>query len=305
MPSGCAPIPGSSLCMLISDGKDRGLSNEDCARNKRDSRRQAHNSVLSTQSSALSRVRDPMEEVLVFQHDPFEDLGFFAEVLEKQGADYRVIRLFHGEMPAEEWENVTALIILGGPMSVDEEESFPFLRWEKRIIRAAIDEAVPILGICLGAQLIASTLGTQVFHGPVKEIGWSPISITPHGQVDSLLGYLPESATVFQWHSDGFELPAGAIRLASSVNYENQAFRLGRNIYGLQFHLEVTPRMVARWVDERSKDLAQALYILPDKILADTQSYAPALKYYGERFLSEFIRRVARSKKVNGSQGPA
>ena len=97
-----------------------------------------------------------MEEVLVFQHDPFEDLGFFAEVLEKQGSDYRVVRLFHGEMPAEEWEHVSALIVLGGPMNVDEEEGFPFLRWEKRIIRAAIDEAVPILGICLGAQLIAS-----------------------------------------------------------------------------------------------------------------------------------------------------
>ena len=245
-----------------------------------------------------------MEEVLVFQHDPFEDLGFFAEVLEKQRADYRVIRLFHGEMPAEEWEHVTALIILGGPMSVDEEERFPFLRWEKRIIRAAIDEAVPILGICLGAQLIASTLGTQVFHGPVKEIGWSPISITPHGQVDSLLGYLPESATVFQWHSDGFELPTGAIRLATSAHYSTQAFRVGKTIYGLQFHLEVTPRMIARWIDERSKDLALAPYVLPDKILADTHSYAPTLKYYAERFLSEFVRRVSRARNRKADGGP-
>jgi len=244
-----------------------------------------------------------MKEVLVFQHDPFEDLGFFAEVLEKQRTDYRVLRLFHGEMPAEDWERIGALIILGGPMSVNDEEQFPFLRWEKRIIRAAIDEAVPVVGICLGAQLIATTLGTMVYHGRVKEIGWSPISITPHGQVDSLLGYLPENATVFQWHGDGFELPAGAIRLASSVNYKNQAFRVGKNIYALQFHLEVTPPMIARWIDERSKDLAQAPYILPDKILADTQNYAPILKYYGERFLSEFIRRAARTQnqKANGS----
>ena len=244
-----------------------------------------------------------MEEVLVFQHDPFEDLGFFAEVLEKQGADYRVVRLFHGEMPAEEWENVTALIILGGSMNVHEEDTFPFLRWEKRIIRAAIDEAVPMLGICLGAQLIASTLGTPVFHGPVKEIGWSPISITPHGQVDSLLGYLPENATVFQWHSDGFDLPAGAIRLASSAHYNTQAFRVGKTVYGLQFHLEVTPRMIARWIDERSKDLALAPYVLADKILADTHSYAPTLKYYGERFLSEFVRRVSRSRVRKGEEG--
>jgi GMP synthase (glutamine-hydrolysing) len=245
-----------------------------------------------------------MDEVLVFQHDPFEDLGFFAEVLDKQRTNYRVIQLFHGEMPAENWERIQALIILGGPMSVDDEDQYSFLRWEKRIIHAAIDDRVPILGVCLGAQLIASALGTAVYHGRVKEIGWSPISITPHGQVDSLLGYLPESATVFQWHGDGFDLPAGAIRLASSVNYENQAFRVGKNIYGLQFHLEVTPQMIARWIEERSKDLAQAPYILPDKILADTQSYAQTLKYYGERFFSEFIRRVARVKKVAGGQAP-
>lgn len=244
-----------------------------------------------------------MEEVLVFQHDPFEDLGFFGEVLEKQGADYRVVRLFHGEMPAEEWEHVRALIILGGPMNVDEEDGFPFLRWEKRIIRAAIDEAVPILGICLGAQLIATALGAPVFHGPVREIGWSPISITPHGQVDSLLGYLPETATVFQWHGDGFDLPAGAIRLASSAHYGTQAFRLGKTIYGLQFHLEVTPPMIERWIEERSKDLALAPYVLPEKILTDTQSYAPTLKYYGERFLSEFVRRVLRTRRQQGEGG--
>jgi GMP synthase-like glutamine amidotransferase len=245
-----------------------------------------------------------MDEVLVFQHDPFEDLGFFAEVLEKQGAEYRVVRLFHGEMPNEEWENVGAVIVLGGPMSVDEEERFPFLRWEKRIIRAAIDEAVPILGVCLGAQLIAATLGTPVFHGAVKEIGWSPISITPHGQVDSLLGYLPENATVFQWHGDGFNLPEGAIRLASSPHYNTQAFRVGKMIYGLQFHLEVTRRMIERWIDERSKDLALAPYVLPDKILADSNNYAATLNYYAERFLSEFLRRSWRSRgrKIEGGQ---
>ena len=237
-----------------------------------------------------------MEEVLVFQHAPFEDLGLFGEVFERQGADYRVLRLFEGQMPAEEWHQVKALIVLGGPMGVDEEEDFPFLRWEKRIIRAAIDEAVPMLGVCLGAQLIAAVLGAPVSRGSVKEIGWSPISITPHGQVDSLLGYMPENATVFQWHSDGFDLPPGAIRLASSAHFGTQAFRLGKTIYGLQFHLEVTPQMIFRWIEERSKDLALAPYVLPDKIMADTQSYAPALKYYGQRFLTGFLRRVSRAR---------
>jgi GMP synthase (glutamine-hydrolysing) len=244
-----------------------------------------------------------MEEILVFQHDPFEDLGVFAEILARQDGGYRVIRLFYGETPTTDWERVKALIVLGGPMRVQDEASFPFLRWEKRIIDAAIDEKVPILGIGLGAQLIASTLGTSVYRGPVKEIGWSSVSITPQGQVDSLLGYLPENATVFQWHSDGFDLPAGAVRLASSINFENQAFRVGKTIYGLQFHLEVTPRMIERWIDERSKDLAQTPYITPDKIRADSQSYASTLRYYGERFVGEFVRRAGRSKtgKDNGS----
>jgi len=188
-------------------------------------------------------------------------------------------------------------------MNVDEEDDFPFLRWEKRIIRAAVDEAVPMLGICLGAQLIAATIGARVFHGAVKEIGWSPISITPHGQVDSLLGYLPESATVFQWHGDGFELPSGAIRLASSIHFKNQAFRVGKSIYGLQCHLEATPSMIERWINQRSKDLALAPYILPDKILADTQNYAPTLKYYGERFLSEFLRRATRARRGGKERG--
>jgi GMP synthase (glutamine-hydrolysing) len=244
-----------------------------------------------------------MKEILVFQHDPFEDLGVFAEILERQAANYRVIRLFHGEIPTADWERVKALIVLGGPMRVQDEASYPFLRWEKRIIDAAIAEQVAILGIGLGAQLIASTLGTSVYRGPVKEIGWSSVSLTPQGQVDSLLGYLPENATVFQWHGDGFDLPAGAIRLASSINFENQAFRIGKTIYGLQFHLEVKPRMIERWIDERSKDLAQAPYAMPEKIRADTQSYAPRSKYYGARLLTEFVRRAVRFKtgKYSGS----
>jgi len=246
-----------------------------------------------------------MEEVLVFQHDPFEDLGFFAEVLDREEARYRIVRLFHGEMPAEDWRHVAALIILGGTMAVDDEERFPFLRWEKRIIRAALDESVPILGVCLGAQLIAATLGSPVYEGPVREIGWSPISITPHGQVDSLLGYLPESATVFQWHSQACDLPPGAVCLASSMHYKTQAFRLGKLTYGLQFHLEVTPHMIERWIGERSKDLARTPYVSVEKIRADTRIYSHTLKYYGERFLAEFIRRIERARSRKRQPGLA
>jgi hypothetical protein len=114
---------------------------------------------------------------------------------------------------------------------------------------------------------------------------------------------VPANAAVFQWRSEGFDLPVGAVHLALSINFENQAFPLGRTIYGLQFHIEVTPRRIERWLYERSKDLAQAPYVTPDKIRADKQSYAPASKYYGERLLTECVRRAFRFKpgKDSGS----
>ena len=206
-------------------------------------------------------------------------------------------------MREAELKDVGLLIVLGGPMGADDEESFPFLRWEKRIIRAAIDEAVPVLGISLGAQLIASTLGTKVFHGSVKEIGWSPISITPCGQMDSLIGYLPENATVFQWHGDGFDLPAGAIRLASSAHYSTQAFRFGKTVYGLQFHLEVTPPMIERWRPAFKRFGVGAVRFARQNS-RDTPSYAPTLKYYAEKFVSELIRRVSRLRNGKIDGGP-
>jgi len=120
--------------------------------------------------------------------------------------------------------------------------------------------------------------------------------MTLEGEMDSLLGHLPDKASVFQWHGDSFDLPKGAQRLASSIYYDNQAFRMGRNVYGLQFHLEVTPAMIDLWINQHSKELARLPYIAPDKMRADTTTYSPALKYYGERFFSEFIRRVSALK---------
>ena len=246
-----------------------------------------------------------MEDILVFQHDPLEDLGIFAQVLEKRGLSFRYVRLFQEETPTEEWKDIRALLLMGGPMSVHEEKRYPFLRWEKAVIRSAIKEGIPILGICLGAQLIAAATGADVYRGNLKEIGWYPISMTVEGQVDALLGYLPDKPTVFQWHGDGFDLPPGAQRLASSLDYDNQAFRIGKTVYGLQFHLEVTPVMIEGWMDQRWKELAQTPYISPDKIRADTRSYSQELKYFGERFFSGFVRRVLISKERREERPPA
>lgn len=246
-----------------------------------------------------------MEDILVFQHDPAEELGIFVPVLEEHHLNFAAVRLFEGEIPAEDWENVKALIILGGPMSVRDEERYPFLKWEKAIIRAAVKEQLPILGICLGAQLIAAATGAEVYSGNVQEIGWYPIAMTPEGQMDSIFGYLPEKPTVFQWHSDGFDLPKGAQRLASSLHYDNQAFRIGKNVYGLQFHLEATPKMIEQWMERHWKELAQSPYVSPEKIRADTRSYAQESRYCGERFLGEFVRRLLVSKEQREERHPA
>ena len=242
---------------------------------------------------------------MVFQHDPLEDLGNFTQVLERHHRTFRTIRIFEGEMPTEDWDTIEALIVLGGPMSVHEEERYPFLRWEKAVVRSAMKEGIPTLGICLGAQLIAAATGAEIYQGNFKEIGWYPISMTVEGQVDALLGYLPAKPTVFQWHGDGFDLPPGAQRLASSLYYDNQAFRIGKTVYGLQFHLEVTPVMIEQWMDQHWKELAQAPYISPEKIRADTRSYSQELKYFGERFLSEFVRRLVVSKEHREERHPA
>jgi GMP synthase (glutamine-hydrolysing) len=238
-----------------------------------------------------------VKHLLIFQHDPLEDLGVFEQVLERYNVSFRHVRLYEGGTPTEPWDEVGALVILGGPMAVHEEENYPFLRLEKTIIRTAVKEGIPILGICLGAQLIAAATGAEVYRGNIQEIGWLPISVSLDGQMDPLLGYLPGKPTVFQWHGDGFDLPKGAKRLASSLYYQNQAFRIGKNIYGLQFHLEVTPTMIERWMNQRGKELAQIPYISPDKIQVDTDSYSPTSKYYGERFFSEFLHRVLIQKE--------
>lgn len=243
-----------------------------------------------------------MKDILVFQHDPLEELGIFAQLLERQKLGFHYIRLFQGEVPEGDWEQIGGLVVLGGPMAAYEEERYPYLKWEKTILRSAIKQKIPLLGICLGAQLIAAALGTRVYQSAFKEIGWYPVTLTLEGQLDSLLGYLPAQPTVFQWHAGTFDLPGGALRLAYSANDDNQAFRIGKSVYGLQFHLEVTPVMIERWIDTHRKELAQAPYVSPEKIRADTFSYSETLRYFGERFFSMFIQRAisARLKREEG-----
>jgi len=186
------------------------------------------------------------------QHVPFEGLGAIAPWLESAG--HTISRSLLSESPElPSLDSVDSLIIMGGPMSVNDENAYPWLVPEKRWIREAMRLRKPVLGICLGAQLIASASGSRVYPSPVKEIGWFPIHGIPSDD-DSVFRFPPEMKA-FHWHGETFDLPRGATRIARSAECENQAFQLGDSIIGLQFHLETTPESARAMVENCREEL--------------------------------------------------
>lgn len=183
--------------------------------------------------------------VLVFRHIPFEGLGLIAPALKRNSKEFLYIETYSSGIEFPDVTSAQALIFMGGPMSANDD--LPYLQREIECIRAAHAAGIPMLGICLGAQLIAKALGGAVQRNPVKEIGWFPIEFTDAAAHDPLFSGLNQPETVFHWHGETFDLPPGAELLASSENCRNQAFRLGPNTYALQFHLEVTPDMISDW----------------------------------------------------------
>jgi GMP synthase-like glutamine amidotransferase len=172
---------------------------------------------------------------------------------------------FHGSSltgePLPDWQEFDLVVAMGGPMSVNDEQALPWLKGEKQLIEQAVRAEVPFFGACLGAQLLAASLGGRVFAGPRPEVGFLPVDLTNAARSDPVFKDLPRELMTFQWHGDTFTLPEGATRLASSPAYENQAFRWGTTAYGVQFHLEVSAAMAREWaeVPEYSQALERAL----------------------------------------------
>lgn len=193
----------------------------------------------------------------VLQHVPFEGIGSIADWLEARDATVTTTRFYESpDLPA--LDGIDLIIAMGGPMSVNDEETLPWLVAEKAFLRAAIDQGIALLGICLGAQLIANASGAKVYPGRQREIGWFPIEKVSNAENTFPF---PSSARVLHWHGETFDLPAGAEHLARSAACEHQAFALGGRVLGLQFHPEVTRESLATMLEHSREDLVPGEFV--------------------------------------------
>jgi GMP synthase (glutamine-hydrolysing) len=225
-------------------------------------------------------------KALVLQHIACEPPGVYEDVLLERGAAIHRVELDEGDL-LPDWREFDLIVAMGGPMSVNDEREHPWLVDEKRLIREAVTAGAAFWGACLGVQLLASSLGARVHAGETPEVGVLPVTLTDEGAADAVLSGLPRDFPTLQWHGDTFDLPDGAVRLAGSPAYPNQAFRWGRAAYGVQFHLEVTGGMAREWaqvpayVDSLERTLgagsAERLFADFDAASATMQDHARAM----------------------------
>lgn len=229
----------------------------------------------------------------VLQHVPFEGIGSMADWLSQRNATVGWTRFFEPAAALPDPAGLDLVIVMGGPMSVNDETQLPWLKAEKAFVRDAIRAGVPTLGVCLGAQLIASALGASVTRNPVKEIGWFEVTATP---IDGGFRF-PDRFTAFHWHGETFALPAGARRLAASAACENQAFQVGDRVVGVQFHLETTPHSLDEIVGACRAELVPARFVQAEaQLRADApRHFAPVNALMGA-LLDYLTRDAARPR---------
>ena len=226
-----------------------------------------------------------MSDVLLIQNTRIEGSGYLGELLSNDGFDITSIHAKHETIPEKKFSLV---VILGAPESAN--DNLPYLIREQKLIKNSVDNEIPVLGICLGSQLIAKTFGAEVYKGPIKEIGfYHDLKFSNNSK---LFDGFSNPFSVFHWHGDTFDLPEGAARLALSENYQNQAFQY-KSAIGLQFHLEVNEQMVNLWLDKTEEKLQQISYLDPQKIRLDIDEHISTVnliwKIFYNNFKSEFV----------------
>ena len=227
--------------------------------------------------------------VLILKNISSEGPGTIEDHLLEKGTDYSIFDLAAGELPSA--EKADTLVLMGGPMSVNESDIYPYIKKEVELVQDFIREGKKVLGICLGAQIMASALGARVYSGPEKEVGWLDIELQEEGIKDPLMtkmavhpkaGDFWKRFKVFHWHGETFDLPSGAVRLAKSALYTNQAFRYGSNAYAFQFHVEVKKEMVYDWLKDEHVDMGG---VVRDTELYYDDYHQRALNFYKGFFI--------------------
>lgn len=227
-----------------------------------------------------------MRKAVAIRHVAYEDLDGFAAPLARLGYEISYVDAWFDEVSAIDPVAPDLLIVLGGPVGVYEAYDYPFLADEIRLIERRLAAKRPFLGICLGAQIMAAALGARVYRGLAEEIGWAPITLTDAGRSSPVSAFAKPAGAVLHWHGDTFDLPDGALRLASSAAYENQAIAYGQHALGLQFHGEVTTRGLRRWFIGHTRQIRSTPSIGGLQCLKDaTDLYAPRLASAAEEFL--------------------
>ncbi|MBE7415584.1 MAG: gamma-glutamyl-gamma-aminobutyrate hydrolase family protein [Deltaproteobacteria bacterium] len=233
-----------------------------------------------------------MKRALVITHVAHEGLGTFRRPLER-GFIVERLDIHRGAALPPRIDGFDALIVMGGPMGVYEEEKYPFIKKELRLIESALKERVPVLGVCLGAQLLARASGARVYKGDAREIGWHRVALEDEAASDRLFMGFPDEFTVFQWHGDTFDVPPGGVRLASSGLFPNQVVKVGPNAYGVQFHFEVTEAMVREWLALNSAEVAEAR-VDAGAVLNEMPSVIGEVNRLGNMLFSRFIRMAEK-----------
>jgi GMP synthase (glutamine-hydrolysing) len=241
-----------------------------------------------------------MAKLLVCQHVPFEILGTLNPLFKSSGFRIRYVNFGRQPDAKPSLDGYQGLVILGGPMNANQVRDHPHLKTEVHLVEDAVERGMPVLGICLGAQLIAKTLGAEVTPNRKKEIGWYEVSLARGAKADPLFTHFREKEKVFQWHGDTFGVPRGAVHLASSPACSNQAFRFRDNVYGLQFHLEVDERMIERWLNvPMHRREIESLHgeVDPQIIRRETRLYIDRLKRLSDKTFGEFVKLFGVQKK--------
>ena len=233
-------------------------------------------------------MKNPQKHVWVLQHHEGEGLATIADALQQARITSSLVRSFKGEPVPEEIGDAAGLVVMGGPQSSYEQQKFPYLRDEIGLIEDTLKHAKPVLGICLGSQLLAATLGAKVYPGRQKEIGWNRVTLADAAASDPLFAGVPKSFIGFHWHGDIFDLPRGAIPLASSALTANQAFRYGTNAYGLLFHMEVTRPQINVMVETFADEL-RAAGLNGSAIKLNANTHLQPLQKIGQGVFSRWV----------------